>query len=402
MHTSPVEEPSDPNASDSNGPAGPEQEPVLDEDFYRTLIQAIPDGIALIGPDGNLLYSSPQMLELLAVDPGAESPPLSPLEAMLPADRERARQNIGRVLQGGPSTGEVYGFMRGDGDILLAEIKSAPLKHADGSFRGMVSILRDVTRRQRAEAALQAQNEQLRELNYQLHQQNDQLDEFSHIVSHDLRGPVGNLNLLLGLMRRSQDPAKKAELLGMVETVAANLQQTLGELVELVQLNHLSELEAGSSRFEVLCQKACDSLSAQIDALGADIEHDFSAAPELAYPKVYLESLFYNLLSNALKFTGERPPQIRICSKRNAHDQVVLSFSDNGLGLDLSLHGEELFHYAKVFHPGRSGKGMGLYLIKKHLTRNGGEISVSSAPDQGMTFTITFKGPISKDPSPIT
>jgi signal transduction histidine kinase len=110
--------------------------------------------------------------------------------------------------------------------------------------------------------------------------------------------------------------------------------------------------------------------------------------PGLKYPKVYLESIFYNMISNALKYSkkGEQPV-IEINSEL-ADNKTRLTFKDNGIGIDLVRHSNQLFKLHQTFHQGYDSKGIGLFMTKSQIETFGGSISVKSQPGQGTEFTI--------------
>ena len=98
-----------------------------------------------------------------------------------------------------------------------------------------------------------------------------------------------------------------------------------------------------------------------------------------------------NLLTNAIKYRSyERPLKIRITTK-NQGDFVVLTFEDNGIGLDLERHRDKMFGLYQKFHDRPNSKGMGLYLIKSQLESLGGSIDVESKVDVGTKFILKFR-----------
>lgn len=105
--------------------------------------------------------------------------------------------------------------------------------------------------------------------------------------------------------------------------------------------------------------------------------------------KAYLYSIFYNLVSNALKFRSESPPLISITVATDLY-QIQISIIDNGQGIDLNRYEDQLFKPYKRFHGGKDGKGLGLFLVKSHVESLGGSISVVSSPGMGTHFTISL------------
>jgi len=109
------------------------------------------------------------------------------------------------------------------------------------------------------------------------------------------------------------------------------------------------------------------------------------------YPKHQLEGIFAQFIGNALKFRHfERIPEIVINSDL-VDDFIVLSFSDNGLGIDLERYRNRVFGMYQVFHKVEGTKGLGLYLVNEQVQSLGGRIEVDSQVDIGTTFTVYLK-----------
>jgi PAS domain S-box-containing protein len=220
-----------------------------------------------------------------------------------------------------------------------------------------------------------------RAVNASLVQRNKDLEQFSYIISHNLRGPVANI---LGLTEMLQ-----TEGLGGEDETA--LLQGIGFSVKkldrvIADLNHILEFRntAGQPREWV----SFDELLAGIDTTGSQLYSDFSAAPGMNAVRSYLYSIFYNLVQNSIKYCREDvPPEISISSSANP---LRLQFKDNGLGIDLEKKGDELFGLYKRFHFHVEGQGMGLYLVKTQTEALGGKITVESEVNKGTTFMIEF------------
>ena len=102
-------------------------------------------------------------------------------------------------------------------------------------------------------------------------------------------------------------------------------------------------------------------------------------------------SIFYNLISNSVKY---RRPKIGTIIEIKSHlvnNQIELTFSDNGMGIDLSRNGDQVFGLYKRFHTHIEGKGMGLFMVKTQVENLGGAISINSKPNEGTIFKIVFE-----------
>lgn len=220
--------------------------------------------------------------------------------------------------------------------------------------------------------------------------QNKQLEDFAHIISHNLRGPVSNLHSLLNFYKEEENIEYKDELMEMFEKTVTNIGSTLNELLEVVSIRHESKRDREKIVFETVFSKITTTFQGHILELNANVTADFSEAPEIKYSPTYLESIMQNLLSNALKYhTPEQKPVIHFATT-NTDDRIELTVSDNGLGIDLSKNGSRLFGLHKTFHKHPEAKGVGLFLTKTQVETMGGTISAVSKVNEGTTFKIAF------------
>lgn len=224
----------------------------------------------------------------------------------------------------------------------------------------------------------------------QLSANNAQLIDFCSIVSHNLRAPLVNLEMLVDFIEASADAAEQKLLIGKLRPVIDNLHATFNELVESIQVRQDLEIQREPVCLETCMKRTVDGLQTEINRLNAQIETDFSAVSVIEYPPQYLNSIIHNLVSNSLKYHHPgRRPLISVRTEK-AGDKVVLSVSDNGLGIDLVKHRENFFKIGKVFHRHPNAKGFGLYMTKTQVEAMGGRIWVESVPNEGSVFFIEF------------
>lgn len=264
---------------------------------------------------------------------------------------------------------------------------------------GAIGIAKDVTDKKRMELTMQqnsasfqlaqkqAELEKTR-LIQELTRQNEDLSQFTYIISHNLRAPVANLLGLVDLLELGTDAGGQ---------VLQSLGVTAGKLDEVIRdLNQI--LNVRSPRSE-LCQtvnlaeeldKALETLSLQHPNARNWVRLELRQNQTESI-RPYIQSICFNLLSNALKYRHpEREPEIRVRSWKQ-QDLVVVEFCDNGLGIDLARYRSQLFRLYKRFHAHIEGRGLGLYLIKTQAEALGGGIEVSSEPGKGACFKVYFK-----------
>ena len=250
----------------------------------------------------------------------------------------------------------------------------------------------DVNNKLRSNAELiLKQKLQLEEFNQHLENKNRQLSSFAHIASHNLRAPVSNLFMLRDLYKESTDLEDKAMLFSKVETVIGHLNETLNELIESVKIQGNKDITHDSILFESVFDKTLVILDAQILGSKAVVTSNFSEIPNIEYPKLYMESIMLNLLSNSIRYRSpDRIAKIHFCTKIN-NNEIVLIVKDNGLGIDLKKHGHKLYGLNNTFHRHPDSKGVGLFMTKTQIETIGGSITVESEVDEGTTFEIILK-----------
>jgi K+-sensing histidine kinase KdpD len=155
----------------------------------------------------------------------------------------------------------------------------------------------------------------------------------------------------------------------------------------VLKIKQSKNIDRQELEFNDVFGKVCQMLSTRITELGAEVRTDFQARI-IHYPNIYLESILLNLLSNALKYHAkERKSVIEIKTYLQGR-KVMLEVSDNGLGINLSKYGHQIFKMRKTFHEHPESRGLGLFLIKNQIESMGGEISVKSEVNTGTTFFV--------------
>ncbi len=225
----------------------------------------------------------------------------------------------------------------------------------------------------------------------QLSLQNVQLVDFCNIVSHNLRSPLVNLSMLVNHIKTSADQEEQQMLIGKMTPVLNSLHEIFNELVESIQIKQDLEIQSENVNLNEAINKTMLALEMEIMDSGAEIEIDFTATPWLNYPSKYINSIFLNVLSNAIKYRSpKRTPQIKLQTKIDG-GKILFTINDNGLGVNLDRHKNNFFKIGKVFHRHPNAKGFGLFMTRTQVEAMGGRIWLESTPDVGSTFYIEFE-----------
>ena len=273
----------------------------------------------------------------------------------------------------------------------------------DGSYRWMlwavaadrqIGILYasaiDISARKKSEKKILESKTNLEAVTLQLQEQNRRLDEFAHIISHNLRAPISNIHALIDLLDKKSDISDYQLIFDKLKKVSKNLSETMNELMDTLKAKTQQHVDLAEVRFKEVLDKVVQSLEGELIVAEAAVTFDFNEASTINYSKPYLESIFQNLLTNAIKYRSpNRKPSIHFKSMI-IRDHLEVHVSDNGQGIDLEKFGSKLFGLHKTFHEHREARGVGLFLVKTQIEAMGGSIRVMSEVDKGTTFIIRF------------
>jgi signal transduction histidine kinase len=242
------------------------------------------------------------------------------------------------------------------------------------------------------EATVITRTEELNQMVEELSERNQNLEQFSYIVSHNMRAPVARILGLLSLLDR-QDPTNpfNQEVLQHLDEAGQNLNTIIADLSGIITAKKNWEKGKETISLPQITESVLDSLREEITAAKAEITVDFAGLPAIHTIKTYLQSILFNLVSNALKYRSPyRPPQISLrgWTEGGYHK---LEVRDNGLGIDLTKTSQsQLFGLYKRLHFHVEGKGLGLYLVKTQIEAMKGSIQVDSQLGKGTVFTVYF------------
>jgi signal transduction histidine kinase len=235
------------------------------------------------------------------------------------------------------------------------------------------------------------QLEEIKSLNTQLNRHNQELEDFAYTLSHDLRNPITNLNLLISIIEKSDSPEKKEEYLREFKKLINRIDYMISGLAEIIDLKNNQSSMAKAIAFEDIVKVVFEQLKTDIEECHADVICNFKIRPSIVYYEVYLHSIVYNLISNSIKYRSlKKPPKIILTTSVDG-DFLLLKVEDNGIGMDLKKVGKRLFKPFNRFSTRVDGKGIGLHLVKSMIEKNGGKIVVESSPESGTTFYVYFK-----------
>lgn len=222
-------------------------------------------------------------------------------------------------------------------------------------------------------------------------EQNKRLLNFSYIVSHNLRSHTSNIQAITNLIGQTNSEEERTELIEVLKTVSGLLNETMLNLNKVVSIQTSIDVIKERLSLSNYINKTIDILNDQIILKNATVKNNVLKDVIVNYNPAYLESVLLNFIFNAIKYShADRDPVIELNSFVE-DSQTVLEISDNGIGIDLEKHGEELYGLYKTFNKKPDSKGVGLFISKNQIDAMGGKVIVSSVVNKGTTFKIYFK-----------
>ncbi|WP_207512648.1 sensor histidine kinase [Longitalea luteola] len=275
-----------------------------------------------------------------------------------------------------------------------------PLKDDDGHVKGVMNIMHDVSHREKAEKKLQQLNEAL-ELRYrQLETASTEMATFTYITTNDIKEPLRHVYTAFELLMKSEGNALSNGGKANIRRIQASLNRMnlmLDDISALSQINSFNQ-ERKTIELDEIFNHAVYKLQHKIAEKQAVVTA--GKLPAIRGYKEMLQTLFYNLIDNSLKFQAPgNQPRVTISSRLVQGDElpagfrstnktmVLLTFTDNGIGFD-PADAHRIFIMFEKMHPKSQyhGSGMGLAIAKKIVEAHDGIIQAISQLNDGATF----------------
>ncbi|MCE6988981.1 ATP-binding protein [Dyadobacter sp. CY323] len=273
-------------------------------------------------------------------------------------------------------------LMRTSNSIKWVRFSGDALSDKNGEVTKIRGIIMDIDRYKTSELNLIKSIDQMA-------QQNNQLKNFTHILSHNLRNHSSNMALLTSFVDESALDATNLEIFQKVRNVSRHLNNTLDDLSQIIKIRE-NKLESEELNMYAVTNKVLSVLDESIKDSGSEVHLNYDLETVI-FPQVYLESILMNLISNGLKYKKDNEPaHITLKFYLNGDGIKELKYIDGGKGINMDLHADKVFGLYKTFHKHKDAHGVGLFLIKNQIESQGGKIQVYSKENQGTTFKITF------------
>jgi signal transduction histidine kinase len=251
--------------------------------------------------------------------------------------------------------------------------------------RLVYAIAKNITHKKIAE---EARNKMVSNLT----EANKNFKQLTFTISHDLRSPINNILTIFDFIDSNKISDKNTiDSLEMLKHASKHLKVTIDNYADVLNDKELIQTNLMNLNLKQILHSVLTSIHSLIVDSNTKFEIDFSEFESIPFNKIYLESIFLNLITNAIKYSKPDCTAVIKISSRIHLGIRQLIISDNGLGLNLSDVKDEIFNLHATFHEHVDSNGIGLYLVYNHIRHMGGKIEVESEPGQGTTFTISFK-----------
>jgi len=356
---------------------------------FRLLIEKFQQGALSIARNGLILYCNDYFSNLV----GISSEKIIGNYIYEYFDNSEHFTALIESLKYGITTHEILFKTQHEKRIFPAYIALTDLEPA---VQGIGIVITDLTEKKKHEEALLHHQKELEEKISELNRINRNLEEFIHVISHDLKEPLRKIVMYGGRLNADNLSDSDAKAINVMTLSSLRLSSLVDDLVrysaQTVQ-EDLTEVNLAEIIAEV-----CEDLEIVIADKKAEFE--IGNLPSLQVSKVQMRQLFSNLISNAIKYSkADVPPLIKISHIENDTSEindefpkfVKIQIKDNGIGMEEN-HINKIFTIFQRLHAKNeySGNGIGLAICKKIMENHAGHITVESEPNQGTSFNIYF------------
>lgn len=264
------------------------------------------------------------------------------------------------------------------------------------AVQGIGIIITDLTEKKKHEDALIQHQKDLEEKIHELNKTNDNLEEFIHVISHDLKEPLRKIVMYNGRIDGSYLSETDAKSMSVMKAAALRLNSLVDDLVSYS--SHTAQEERTDVNLVDIIREVSEDLEIIMSDKKAVIK--IGKLPTLKASRVQMRQLFSNLISNAIKYSKkDNFPIIEISQIDNFESEITnlsdqfikIQIKDNGIGMEQN-HLLKIFTIFQRLHAKNeySGNGIGLAICKKIMENHSGNITVESKLNEGTIFNLYF------------
>jgi PAS domain S-box-containing protein len=354
--------------------------------ILKSILNSMGDGVVVADEMGTYLHWNPEATRLLGAGAKDTLPSqwASDYGLLLPDSKKPfpfMDMPLYQAIQGQASDQVEMLVKRQTGEEIIISVTGRPLKRQDGTRKGGVVVIRDITDSKRA-------SEQLQHYSAALEHKNQELQDFAYVASHDLKAPLRAISQISQWLIEDLGDDLPKESQRLISLMTSRVQRMQGLLDDLLRYARAGHDEAPTETIDTAAMiREIGNLMDMSSAFELIID---DSLPTFKTARAPLEQVFRNLIGNAIKHHDRDKGTIEIMA-REAGDFFEFSVRDDGPGVAVEFH-ERVFKMFQTLKPRDKvdGSGMGLALVQKLIRTYGGNIQLNSS---GRGTCITFTWP---------
>lgn len=242
------------------------------------------------------------------------------------------------------------------------------------------------------EEKVSERTEDLMKLNERLIAQNQQLEQYAYITSHNLRAPVSQIKGLINVLpQKNNMNALTKETLSRIHDSANNLEKVFEDLSEIIKVEKGMQHPWQDVDLLVEIETVLQSLKTSLRKKKIKIIKPSESNGTIKALRPYVYSVFHNIIENAVKYSDQKKDQSYIKIEFDESSKYYhVAITDNGIGIDMETASGKIFQMYQRFNNTHPGQGFGLFLVKSQMEAIEGKVELESILGQGTTFNLYF------------
>ena len=281
------------------------------------------------------------------------------------------------MLKQGEWEGELLN-VRKNGEVFPTYLRTRSITDDRGNPVGLLSLSQDITERKKME-------QDIKNYTLELEHSNQIKDLFIDIIRHDLLNPVGIILNLVELIEDTGSYGGIEEELQMIKRNTKTLQEMIEDASEYARVESIDDFVFEKIDLSNIIKDAVDSLHGLASEKGITIENEVTGR-YLAYVNPFIKDVFFNLVSNAIKYSPENSRVI--VDLKDAGTEWIISVKDNGIGISDEYKEKIFLRFKRVSKEGVRGSGLGLAIVKMIVDLHNGKVWVEDNPEGGSVFNV--------------
>ncbi len=368
---------------------------------FKTISDNANYGVSIVDTGGNILYTNKYYAQVH----GYTLDELLNQHFTILHNEEQMRQveaSTSIIMKNDNVSGHEIWHTRKDGTVFPMLHNSVVIRGEDGDPLFTAATAIDITEKLNAEAEMEKMLFSLAQKNKELEEVNKELNNFTHVASHDLRNPIAIIQSFAMLIQEHYGkdlPDKVMEYVTRINRASGRMD----ELVDnLLTLSRISRIKNPFEKVDI--QELVDSIVERLEDVINQYNVDFtitSKLPILTCDKIKLGEVFLNLIENAIKYSSkniekDKPVKVELgCT--DGKSECKFYVKDNGVGIPEEYHKHIFESFTRLYSNSEyPGTGLGLSIVQKVIEDHGGKIWVESEEDKGATFFFTISKHIEK------